>query len=69
MYYVDHLITAKTLLRQMYEQAEEKNFLQAYKTGIQLSSEILEALKDLNINHLDQKMYRGVIKKHFEAQE
>ena len=58
MYYVDHLITANTLLKQMYEQAEEKNFLEAYKTGIQLSNEILEALKDINRNHLNHKNHR-----------
>ena len=56
MYYVDHLIKANTLLKQMYEQTEEKNFLQAYSTGIQLSDEILEALKDINKNHLNHKM-------------
>ena len=56
MYYVDHLIKANTLLKQMYEQTEEKNFLQAYSTGTQLSDEILEALKDINKNHLNHKM-------------
>ena len=56
MYYVDHLIKANTLLKQMYEQTEEKNFLQAYSTGIQLSDEILEALKDINKSHLNHKM-------------
>jgi len=60
MYYVDHLITANTLLKQMYEQAEEKNFLQAYNIGIQLSGEILEALKDINKNHLTHKKYIDV---------
>jgi len=62
MYYVDHLITANTLLKQMYEQAEEKNFLEAYKTGIQLSNEILEALKDINKNNFNNKKYRDAIR-------
>lgn len=71
MYYVDHLITANTLLKQMYEQAEEKNFLDAYKTGIQLSGEILEALKDINRTNLNNTKYqdakRYLTKKTYES--
>ena len=36
MYYVDHLIKANTLLKQMYEQTEEKNFLQANKYTVKI---------------------------------